>query len=107
MVGLGVLYANGSEIAREMRHRVIRDLLAVRWTPKTGPLVKLCGPHPSGVRMEEWCDGEASKGACGGVQGQGVVDGGERGADGEQAGESVRGAPDADSRLEEAAHRTG
>ena len=70
----------------------------VRWTPITGPVVKIENP----IQKEEVKDAEATEDSHGRVQGQGGDSGRKRSRDGEPVGVDAWSSSDADPPVEEA-----
>ena len=71
---------------------------ALRWTPITGPVVKIENP----IQKEEVKDAEATEDPHGSVQGEGGDNSRERGRDGEPVGVDAWSSSDADPSVEEA-----
>src|SRR5882724_4874423 len=78
---------------------VRRPLLPLRWTPKTGPVVKI---ENRGSERRGFQDGKDTESPHGGIQGEGGAGGGEGTGDGEPVGIDAWGSPVADPSVEEA-----
>jgi integrase/recombinase XerD len=92
-------FAGHADIRTTEVYFIRREEDAVRWTPETGPVVKI---ENQGSERRGFEDGKDKEVAHGSVQVEGGVSGGEGTGDGEPVGIGARGPPDADSSMEEA-----